>query len=109
MGLQIKLKADRSLERYKARLVIRGNTQKEGIDYTKTFSPVVKMTTIRIIIALTVVRKWPLYQFDDNNAFLHRNLHDEVYMKMPEGISNPRNKVCRLQKFLYGLKQECGM
>ena len=60
----------------------------------------VKMTTIRI-----AARKWPLHQLDVNNTFLHGDLHEEVYMKMPEGIPNPANKVCRLQNFLYGLKE----
>ena len=92
----IKLKVDGSLERYKTRLVFRENTQKERIDYTETFSPVVKMTTITTTIALPAVMKWSLNQLDVNNAFLHGDLHEEFYIKMPEGIFNPSNKVCKL-------------
>lgn len=102
---KVKLNSDGSLERHKARLVIRGNHQKPGIDFNETFSPVIKMSTIRSIIALAASRKWDLFQLDINNAFLHGDFHEEVFMKVPDGIPNLENKVCKLQKSLYGLRQ----
>jgi hypothetical protein len=69
-----KLKADDSLERYKARWVLRGFTQRPGVDYDETSSPVVKPPTVRTVLTLAISRGWPVHQLDVKNAFLHDTL-----------------------------------
>ena len=98
---------DGTLERRKARWVVRGFTQCHGIDFDETFSPVVKPATIRMVLHLATSRDWPVHQLDVKNAFLHSDLHETVYSNQPTGFVDPEhpNHVCLLRKSLYGLKQ----
>ncbi|CAJ2648559.1 unnamed protein product [Trifolium pratense] len=93
--------------RYKARLVVKGFQQKQGIDFTEIFSPVVKMTTIRVILSIVAAENLHLEQLDVKTAFLHGDLEEDIYMTQPEGFEVPgkENLVCKLNKSLYGLKQ----
>ncbi|KAL5739216.1 hypothetical protein ACOSQ2_028396 [Xanthoceras sorbifolium] len=94
-------------KRYKARMVVKGFQQKEGIDYNEIFSPVVKLTTIRLVLKIVATENLHLEQLDVKTAFLHGDLEEEIYMRQPEGFkeAGKENLVCRLKKSLYGLKQ----
>ncbi len=91
----------------KVRLVALGCRQTYGIDYNETYAPVVSLTTVRTILATVAYMDLELEQMDVVTAFLNGDLHEDVYMRIPEGLSSPDNagKVCKLRKSLYGLKQ----
>jgi len=104
-----KFNSDGTIEKHKARLVAKGYNQVEGIDFTETFAPVSKMTTLRVILAIGVSKKWHMHQMDVQNAFLHGTLEETIYMKIPLGLDipkdSPSHSVCKLNRSLYGLKQ----
>ncbi|CAL1388127.1 unnamed protein product [Linum trigynum] len=103
---KVKFKPDGSVERYKDCLIAKGFTQVEGIDYHDTYASFAKLVTVRRLIALAVSQNWFLHQLDVNNAFLHGDLQEEVYMRVPQGFVAPGDsRVCHLHKSIYGLRQ----
>lgn len=103
---KIKTKADGTLDKYKARFVAKGYSQKYNIDYTETFAPVASPTNLRMLIAISTQRNYHMEQLDISTAFLYATLDEEIYILPPEGIplKDPKN-VWRLKRGLYGLKQ----
>lgn len=116
---KLKFNVDGTLDRHKARLVARGFSQLEGIDYSETFAPVAKMITVRTLLTVASAKGWPITQMDVTNAFLHGDLEEDVFMALPpaytflknqhssqgEQLSDKIDLVCKLDKSLYGLKQ----
>lgn len=102
---KLKYAPDNSIARYKARLVARGYTQREGIDFTETFSPVVRMESVRMLLVIANQLDMQILQIDVKTAFLNGELEESIFMTQPEGYVKERGKVCRLQRSIYGLKQ----
>ena len=105
--LKRKLKADGSVEKYKARLVAKGFKKKENIDFFDTYSPVTRITSIRVLFAIAAIHDFIIHQMDVKSTFLNGVLEEEIYMDQPKGFVVPRqeHKVCKLERSLYGLKQ----
>ncbi|KAI5341611.1 hypothetical protein L3X38_009486 [Prunus dulcis] len=104
----VKLKANGSIKRYKARSVAKEYRQRYGVGYQETFAPIAKIDTIRLLLSLAENLDWPLHQFDVKNAFLHRDLAEKIYMDLPLGCNlapEEKNQVCKCIKSLCGLKQ----
>ena len=107
LAFEVQANADGSTERFKVRLVAQGYTQREGLDYDETFSPVVHSESIRSVISLTCKEGLKLHQMDVTTAFLNGDLDQEIYIRQPKGFiaDGQEHLICRLKKSLYGLKQ----
>lgn len=106
---KLKLKANDEIDKYKARLVARGFTQEKGFDFNETYSPTAKLVTFRVLMAISVHFGLHIHQMDVKCAFLNGKLNEEVYMLQPKGFEDGTSKVCKLEKSLYGLKQDSRM
>jgi hypothetical protein len=101
----VKRKTDGSVERFKARLVARGFSQKHGIDFEDTFAPTVRHDTLRAFLAVVCMEDLELHSVDVNNAFTESILKEDIYMQPPPGLELPPGKVLHILRSLYGLKQ----
>ena len=106
MGLQKKVET-RWINRFKARLVAKDFKQKADLDFFDIFSPVTRITSIRLLIAIAAIFYLKFHQMDVKIAFLNGDLEEKIYMDQPEGFVEPgqESKVCKLTKSLNGLKQ----
>ena len=93
---KIKTRSNGSIDRYKDCLVAKGFSQEYGIDYEKTFTPVACISSVRALLDVVVASKWDIFQIDVKNAFLNRDLCEEVYMQPPPGLFVESNKICHI-------------
>ena len=101
----LKQDGDGNIDRYRARLVVKGCSQTKGIDFDETYAPVARMSTVRIFLCLINKENMFVNQLDVKSAFLNGILQEEIYMWPPEGLQVPSGQVCKLKKTMYGLKQ----
>jgi hypothetical protein len=104
---KIKHCVDGSVDKFKARFVAKGFSHKEGIDFSKTFAPVARYSSIRVMISIAVELGWQIHQTNVKIVFLNGVIEEEIYIEQPEGfeVHSRASHVCRLRKALYGLKQ----
>ena len=102
-----KLNIDGSINKYKARLVVKGFAQVPGVDYSDTFAPIARLDIIRLLLVVAAQKNWRVYQLDVKSAFLNGFLQEEIYVEQPEGYvkEGEEDKVYLLKKALYGLQQ----
>jgi hypothetical protein len=93
------------VSRFKARFVAKGCSQRAGLDYTETFSQVIRMASLRLFFAIAVARDLELCQLDIGTAFKYASIKEDVYIRQPHGFSDSTSKVCHLKRCLYGLKE----
>ncbi|CAI7856817.1 unnamed protein product [Closterium sp. NIES-53] len=105
MGFRVKTKANGTIDKFKARRVVRGFDQEHGRDFTETFAPVSRHTSLQILLAIAAMKRKKLRQINVANAFLYAPVDAEIFVEQPHGSNADPNQVCQLQKSLYGIKQ----
>ncbi|KAH9302025.1 hypothetical protein KI387_013608, partial [Taxus chinensis] len=96
---------DGFIDKYTTHLLVNGFSQVEGIDYPENFVPIAKMDSLHLVLFIVASQGFPVYHMDVNNAFLHGDIQEEIYMEQPAGFVQDSSFVCQLRRSLYGLKQ----